>query len=192
MNVAGAWRVVSCLLAFSTGCAASFPVDLDVVLPSSERYGASKKLFNCAVSGKHPAAIVYPQNVVQIQQAILAGTEYTEMAGVPDQWCVRSCGHSYTGSSACNGLVMDVSNLNDIEVDPVSRTVTMGPGVTAGAMYHALGLHGATLPAGTYNGRPRTPDPRGPTSHCQPPLVHYHDGLSCRMHACVQACAWGG
>lgn len=57
---------------------------------------------------------------------------------------VKSSGHDYAGNSICDGgLVIDLSHMNGVRVDPAARTAHVGPGSTWGAFDHeaqAFGL----------------------------------------------------
>ena len=59
---------------------------------------------------------------------------------------VRSGGHSTVGHGTVEGgLVIDLSGLDGIDIDPDGRTVTAGTGVTAGRLTAALGEHGLAV-----------------------------------------------
>jgi FAD/FMN-containing dehydrogenase len=59
---------------------------------------------------------------------------------------VRSGGHSGVGhGSVAGGLVIDLNGLDTIDIDPASRTVTAGTGVTAGRLTFAVAEHGLAV-----------------------------------------------
>ena len=59
---------------------------------------------------------------------------------------VRSGGHSGAGhGTVADGLVIDLSGLDTIDIDVESRTVTVGSGATAGAVTAAVGEHGLAV-----------------------------------------------
>lgn len=85
---------------------------------------------------KRPAAIVRVANADDIALAIAhARDNGLELA-------VRSGGHSGSGHSTTQGgLVIDVRDLKQIDIDPANRTVWVGAGATAIALTEALAPH---------------------------------------------------
>ena len=66
-----------------------------------------------------------------------------------DWWVTcRSGGHSTAGFSVNDGLVLDLSNLDAITVDPTAMTMTVGPGATWGQVNAALDPHSLHVPGG--------------------------------------------
>ena len=62
---------------------------------------------------------------------------------------VRGGGHNGAGLGTCDdGVVIDLSLLKDIEVDPEARTVRVGGGCTWGEVDRATGEHGLATPSG--------------------------------------------
>ena len=67
---------------------------------------------------------------------------------------IRGGGHNGGGlGSVDDGLVIDLSPMNDVRVDPDARTVTAGGGALLGDVDHATHAFGLALPAGS--SRPR-------------------------------------
>ncbi|MDX6589495.1 MAG: hypothetical protein QOI84_769, partial [Solirubrobacterales bacterium] len=62
---------------------------------------------------------------------------------------VRGGGHNGAGLGTCDdGVVLDLSGLKGIEVDPGARTVRVGGGCTWGEVDAATGEHGLATPSG--------------------------------------------
>ena len=62
---------------------------------------------------------------------------------------IRCGGHNGPGLGSCNdGLVIDLSDLKSVRVDPVSRTVRVDPGCTSGDVDHATHPFGLAVPFG--------------------------------------------
>src|SRR5262245_33010021 len=62
---------------------------------------------------------------------------------------IRAGGHSAMGySEVDDGVVIDLSGLNDVSVDPILRTVTVGSGAQFEKIYRVLEGFGAHVPGG--------------------------------------------
>src|ERR687893_680196 len=62
---------------------------------------------------------------------------------------VRGGGHNGAGLGTCDdGVVIDLSALKSIEVDPVLRTVRVGGGCTWAEVDRVTGEHGLATPSG--------------------------------------------
>jgi FAD/FMN-containing dehydrogenase len=62
---------------------------------------------------------------------------------------IRAGGHSAMGySEVDDGVVIDLSGLNDVSVDPILRTVTVGSGAQFEKIYRVLEGFGAHIPGG--------------------------------------------
>ena len=58
-------------------------------------------------------------------------------------------GHNGPGlGSVDDGLMIDLSMMNGVRVDPADRTVRVGPGCTQGDVDHATHVYGLAVPAG--------------------------------------------
>ncbi|WP_197067203.1 FAD-binding oxidoreductase [Ensifer sp. ZNC0028] len=61
----------------------------------------------------------------------------------------RGTGHSYSAIFLCDGgVLLDLSRLNDVAVDRVSRRVSVGPAATSGQICAALEREGMAFPVG--------------------------------------------
>jgi len=114
-----------------------------IVLPSDAAY-ATRRLVNARRFSPRPMMIVDAISGDDVATAIgFARTHGLRL--VP-----RSGGHSYVGASGNDGLVLDVSGLDRIDVSPDGSTVTVGAGTRLGAIYSTLYCgHGRTVPSGT-------------------------------------------
>jgi FAD/FMN-containing dehydrogenase len=107
-----------------------------VIRPGDPDYDEARQLFMGAFDLR-PASIVRVADADDVALAIgLARESGLELA-------VRSGGHSSAGhSSTDGGLVIDLSDMNDLEIDAEARTAWAETGLTAGAYTEAAGTHG--------------------------------------------------
>ena len=98
-----------------------------VFRPGSVRYERTRRLWNGRVDPRHPGMIVRCAGTVDVVRAI-------EFARSNDlAVAVRAGGHSLTGDSFCDGgMVIDVSGMKNIRVDPNTCTARADAGLTAG------------------------------------------------------------
>jgi len=116
------------------GLRASF--DGRVTAPGDPGYDQARKVFYGGFD-RRPAAIVRPADAAEVAQVVnLARDRGLELA-------VRGGGHSLAGHSTSDGgIVLDLSALTAIQVDPEARTAWAQGGLTAGAYTEAVGAHG--------------------------------------------------
>ncbi len=114
-----------------------------LVLPTSPAYPADALLYNAKFVNLHPQAIAYCASADDVARCVdFATTRAMAIAA-------RSGGHSYAGYSSCSGLVVDVSRLSRISVDPGAKTATVGAGAQLIDVYNVLGGQGRLLAAGS-------------------------------------------
>ena len=111
-------------------------VDGRVITPDDPGYDQARTIFYGGFE-RRPAAIVRPADAAQVAQVVnLARDGGHELA-------VRAGGHSTTGHSLTEGgIVLDLSELSAIEVDPEARTAWAQAGLTTGAYTAAVQAHG--------------------------------------------------
>ena len=114
----------------------------EVVTPADPQYAKSCMLFNAALHSA-PAVIVYCANTTDVQTVI----RWTQAQSL--QLSLRAGGCCVTGfSTNTGGVVLDVSRLKQIEIDPKARTAVVGPGVKLGDAYGALDPYDLVFPGG--------------------------------------------
>jgi len=94
-----------------------------VVVPADAEYEIARK---ASGTDKHPAIVAQCNNEQDVLRCIDFAHQYElEVA-------VRSGNHSFLGWGTCNeGIVVDLSKMKGIVVDPVKRTAVASPGNTA-------------------------------------------------------------
>ncbi|MCC5972115.1 MAG: FAD-binding oxidoreductase [Pararhodobacter sp.] len=114
----------------------------DVIRPDDPGYADACKLYNGMID-KRPALIARCANVADV----IAAVNFARDHGLP--LAIRGGGHSGPGlGSVDDGLVIDLSPMRDIRVDPKARTVRVGPGCTSGDVDHATHAFGLAVPFG--------------------------------------------
>src|SRR5205814_8117247 len=96
-----------------------------------------------AMIDKRPALISRPATPDEVAQMVRFAHDNDLLLAV------RGGGHNGAGLGTCDdGVVIDLSALKDIEVDPQARTVRVGGGCTWGEVDRATNEHGLATPSG--------------------------------------------
>jgi FAD/FMN-containing dehydrogenase len=106
----------------------------ELVMPDAPDYEHARRAWNGMID-KRPQAIVYcaePQDVVHALE--FARSEAAPLA-------VRSGGHNVAGLCVCDGVVIDLSHMKGIAVDPERRIVRAEAGVNLGEFDVATQAH---------------------------------------------------
>jgi FAD/FMN-containing dehydrogenase len=98
----------------------------ELLQPNDEGYERVRRIWNGMIDRK-PALIVRCAAVADVITAVkFARTHHLLVA-------VRGGGHNVTGNAVCDGgIVIDLSEMKDIRVDPVTRTAWAEAGLTLG------------------------------------------------------------
>src|SRR3954469_15760116 len=97
-----------------------------VVGPGDPSYDVDRKIWNGSFD-RHPALIVRCAGVSDV----IAGVKFGQASGLPV--AVRSGGHSFPGfSMADDAVVIDLSLMKGVRVDPETRTARVQAGVLLG------------------------------------------------------------
>jgi FAD/FMN-containing dehydrogenase len=105
-------------------------------------YDSARALYNAMID-KHPAAVVYCRDEADVVAAVRFAT------GSDLRIAVRCGGHNGGGlGSVDDGLVIDLSELNAVTVDPVERLARVQGGATLNQVVAATHEHGLTVPVG--------------------------------------------
>ncbi len=114
----------------------------DVLRPNDARYDAARRVWNAMID-KHPAAILCCTGTADV----VAAVRFARARGLP--LAVRGAGHNVAGNAVCeDGLVVDLSAMKGIRVDPDARIAHVQPGATWGDLDHATQLFGLATPGG--------------------------------------------
>jgi len=113
-----------------------------VLAPDDARYDEARKVWNGAID-RRPALIAQCTSVADVVAAVRFARERDLLVAV------RGGGHGVSGAAVCDdGLVIDLSPMQDIGVDPQARTATAQPGVLWGELDGATQAHGLATVGG--------------------------------------------
>jgi FAD/FMN-containing dehydrogenase len=114
----------------------------EVVLPGDPGYEGARVVWNGMID-RWPALIVRPTGAADVITAVsFARAEDLPIA-------VRSGGHSIPGFSTCDdGIVIDLSRMRGVRVDPERRTARAGGGALLGELDHEAQAFGLVCPVG--------------------------------------------
>ena len=115
----------------------------DVVLPNEDAYAEAARVWNGAHDGRRPALIVRCAAPADVNAAVgFARSHGLTIA-------VRGGGHSVAGFSTCDGgIVIDLSPMNDVQVDPTARRASAGGGAVWADVDGATLAHGLATTGG--------------------------------------------
>lgn len=113
-----------------------------VITPTNPEYETARKVYNGMID-RHPDMIVRCANVADVRAAVGFARENALTVAI------RGGGHNGAGLGVCDqGLVIDLSLMKGVRVDPTNRTVRVEPGCTQGDVDHATHAFGLAVPAG--------------------------------------------
>jgi FAD/FMN-containing dehydrogenase len=105
-------------------------------------YDEARSLYNGMID-KRPAVIARCADVADVMSAVAFARDNGLLLAI------RGGGHNGPGLGSCDGgLVIDLSPMRGVRVDPAARTVRAGPGCTQGDVDHATHAFGLAVPAG--------------------------------------------
>ena len=115
----------------------------EVIAPGDEPYDEARRVWS-ALFDRRPALVVRPTSVDDVAAAIRFGRDADLLIAV------RGGGHGITGHATCeDGLVIDLSRMRGVTVDPVARTARANGGAHLSELDHAAQEHALVCPVGT-------------------------------------------
>ena len=110
--------------------------------PGDAAYDEARAVHNGMID-RHPALIIRCVSPDDVSRAIA----FASAQDVP--LAVRGGGHNGAGLGVVDdGLVIDLSGMNEVIVDPEAGTVRVGGGATWSEVDHATAEHGVVVPSG--------------------------------------------
>lgn len=114
----------------------------DIIQPGDPQYDTARKVYNAMID-KHPAIIIRCVDVADVSSAVAFGCEQgLDVA-------IRGGSHNGPGLGTVEGgLVIDLSRMRGIRVDPEEKTVRVEGGAVWGDVDHATFPFGLAVPTG--------------------------------------------
>jgi hypothetical protein len=114
----------------------------DLIAPGDDRYDEARKVYNAMID-RRPGLIARCAGASDVTAAV----DFARNEGVLVS--IRGGGHNAGGLGVCDdGLVIDLSEMREIEVDPQRKTVRVQGGATWGEVDRATHEHGLAVPSG--------------------------------------------
>lgn len=114
----------------------------DLLIPGDAKYDGTRQVWNGMVD-KKPALIACCSGVADVINAVKFGRDHQLLVSV------RGGGHNIAGKAVCNnGLMIDLSGMNSVLVDPVTRTANVEGGATLGDLDHETQAFGLATTVG--------------------------------------------
>jgi FAD binding domain/Berberine and berberine like len=115
----------------------------EINVPGEKSYDSARKVWNGMID-KYPDLIVHCVGVADVVSAVqFARSQSLEVA-------VRGGGHSFAGNGTCDGgIVIDLSRMKHVQVNPVKRTAWVQAGLTLGEFIRQTQAFGLATPVGT-------------------------------------------
>jgi FAD/FMN-containing dehydrogenase len=105
-------------------------------------YDEARKIYNAMID-KHPALIAQCSNVADVIAAVNFARDNDIIVAI------RGGGHNGPGlGTVDDGLVIDLSAMNGVRVDPEARTARVEGGAQLGELHHATHAFGLATPSG--------------------------------------------
>jgi FAD/FMN-containing dehydrogenase len=117
-------------------------IDGDIITPDDGGYDDARRLWN-AIHDRRPSVIARPVSPADVATAIAFAREHDL------EIQVRSGGHSKVGwRGRDGGLVVDMTRMRGVTVDPTTRTARVNGGSLLGELDVAAQAHGLVCPVG--------------------------------------------
>jgi FAD/FMN-containing dehydrogenase len=114
----------------------------EIIEPEDPRYADSRKVYNAMIDRK-PRLIAQCADAADVMTAVRFGRDNGMLVSI------RGGGHNAGGLGICDGgLVIDLSPIRYVHVDPASRTVRVGGGCRWSDVDHATHAFGLAVPSG--------------------------------------------
>ena len=114
----------------------------EIILPGSAGYDAARVVWNGMID-RRPAVVARAARVEDVRRTVRFAREQELPIAV------RCGGHSLAGFSTCDdGVVLDLSLMRDVDVDPARRVARVAGGTLLSQLDAAAQAHGLVCPVG--------------------------------------------
>ena len=114
----------------------------DVLLPGDAGYDEVRQIWNAMID-RRPALIARCASPEDVVQAVEFARKHNLLISI------RGGGHNIAGNAVCDdGLMIDLSLMKSVQVDPNARRATVEPGCTLADFDVAAQVHGLATPLG--------------------------------------------
>ena len=115
----------------------------NLILPGHPAYDPARRVWNAQMD-KHPALIIQPRGAADVRSAVQFARASNLLVAV------KCGGHSPSGKSTCErGMLIDLSLLRGVNVDPETRIAHVAGGSLLGDLDYEAMAHGLVTTAGT-------------------------------------------
>lgn len=113
-----------------------------VLTPESAGYEEARKIWNAMID-RRPGLIVRCAGAADVMQAVRFARENGLLVSV------RGGGHNIAGNALCDGgVLIDLSGMRFVHIDPMNRTARVAPGATLGDLDRESQAFGLAVPVG--------------------------------------------
>ncbi|HEX6706836.1 MAG TPA: FAD-binding oxidoreductase [Albitalea sp.] len=113
-----------------------------VITGGDDAYAEARRVWN-GIIDRHPALIARCTSESDVQAAVRFAASHRMLVSV------RGGGHHIAGNAVAEGgLVIDLSEMRGVDIDPASRIARVGPGALLGDLDRAAQAHGLATPLG--------------------------------------------
>lgn len=114
----------------------------EVLVPGDAGYDKARQIWNAMID-RRPALIARCTSAADVVQAVGFARKHTLLVSI------RGGGHNIAGNAVCDdGIMIDLSLMEGVKVDPKARRATVEPGCTLADFDAAALAHGLATPLG--------------------------------------------
>jgi FAD/FMN-containing dehydrogenase len=114
----------------------------EIIVPTDSGYDEVRQIWNAMIESK-PGLVVRCNETADVMQAVDFAKEHGILVSV------RGAGHNIAGKSVHDdAMLIDLSQIRSVRVDPNAKVAVAGPGATLGDVDRETQLHGLAVPIG--------------------------------------------
>ena len=114
----------------------------ELCLPGDPGYEEARTIWNAAID-RRPAAVIRAAGAADVMRAVRVAHEHDLLLSV------RGGGHNIAGNAVCDGgLMLDLSRMRSVRIDPARRIARVEPGVTLAELDREAQAFGLATPLG--------------------------------------------